>query len=159
MEWRVRHDKCFASLKTAFGPPDFYLRKLQEKLDRVERLMTHLVRLQTMATALLRFCLGWCQTQKMPTTFGKCFGGIIQTSMIYEACLRAQASIKKRESSIRDPVLHSLAFCPPAAARPPSATAFGTLAGGRSLAPRRVGMVPELRFQLVLGTVRKQASR
>ena len=38
-------------------------RELQEKLDRAERLMTQLVRLQFPATALvlLRFCLGWCQ--------------------------------------------------------------------------------------------------
>ena len=48
--WKVRYDKCFA-LGAAFGHPDFCLRKLQEKLDRAERLATQLVRLRSLATA------------------------------------------------------------------------------------------------------------
>ena len=45
----VRHDTCFA----AFGPPDLCLRKLLDKRDRAEKLVTQLVRLGSLATALV----------------------------------------------------------------------------------------------------------
>ena len=39
---KVRHNKCFALRGAAFRPPDFRLRKLQEQLDRADRLMTQI---------------------------------------------------------------------------------------------------------------------
>ena len=105
-----RFDTTSASLFWVLlsAPLDFCLRKLQEKLDRAERLMTQLVRLQSPATALvlLRFCLGWCQisppsslssvpqSADVPSRTG--LGGIIQVAITQEAWLQAQASTKER---------------------------------------------------------------
>ena len=72
-EWRVRHDKCFALLGAAFGPPGLCLHMLLGKLDQAEKLMAQFVRpspVPTTTVVLLRFCFGWCQischARKMP---------------------------------------------------------------------------------------------
>ena len=65
--WKVRQNNCFALLGAAFGPPDFRLRKLQQVLDRAEKLMTQLVRLQSPATAaVLAFASAGARSAAMP---------------------------------------------------------------------------------------------
>ena len=95
-------------------------RRLLEKPDRAEQLLTQLVRLQspTSALVLLRFCLGWCQTsyhartlvdslllcaQWMQTCLMKCLRDVIQNPITHESWLRAQVFIKKEGFDIRHP--------------------------------------------------------
>ena len=87
--------------------------------------MTQLVRVQSLATALilLTFCFGWCQischartmppaslhlcAQLMQTSLKSCLGRIIQAPITEGAWLRDRAPMKKGGSGVRDPVLRS----------------------------------------------------
>ena len=92
------------------GRPDFCLRTVQDKLDRADRLVTQLVRLQSPATALILhpLCLGRCQischARTMPPVFS--FKKLPRWNHP-SSHHRAQASIKAGGFGIRDPVLHS----------------------------------------------------
>ena len=57
--WKVRHDTCLALLGAACGPRDRWIRKLQEMLDRAEKLMTQLAScVWPPHSFFLDFCLG-----------------------------------------------------------------------------------------------------
>ena len=123
---KVRHDICFALLGAAFGSPDCCFRKLQEKLDRAERLMTPPnSSASSLEPLLLRFCLDWCQTsyhartmpldcllfcaQKVQTSRKNCLGGVIPVAMTMRLGSLLRPPSKKRGFGTRDPVLHSTA--------------------------------------------------
>ena len=141
------HDSTRQMLRTsaASGPSDFCLRKLQEKLDRAERLRTQLVRPRFLATlprppSLL---LGWCQISNHARTMPRDSFLLCAQRMRPPFRIALEESFKppstrKRgseprfpptnpESASQNPVFCCpAAFLLPAAPQPPFVTAFGT---------------------------------
>ena len=90
-------------LGVAFEPPEFCLRKLQEKLDRAGRLVAP----SATVLVLLRFCFGWCQiihhARMMPSAESS-------TSPPLKG-VAVSTSLQKKKGCVgtKDPVLQSLA--------------------------------------------------
>ena len=97
-EWKVRHT-CFPLLGAAFGPPDFCLRKPQEKLRREpdQRPCPHDAPRRTSSSA----------PRKRADLLANCLNGIIPFAITQEAWLCALASIKKSGFGITDPAPRS----------------------------------------------------